>query len=44
MMGLPGDMNLELLHYMKDADLHWGEPFRTETSFESVMRILRMGD
>ncbi|KUJ14027.1 pyruvate decarboxylase, partial [Mollisia scopiformis] len=22
-MGLPGDMNLELLHYMKDTDLRW---------------------
>ncbi|CZR58836.1 related to pyruvate decarboxylase [Phialocephala subalpina] len=22
-MGLPGDMNLELLHYMKDANLNW---------------------
>jgi hypothetical protein len=24
-MGLPGDSNLELLHYIGDTDMHWGE-------------------
>jgi hypothetical protein len=24
-MGLPGDTNLELLHYIGSTDMHWGE-------------------
>jgi TPP-dependent 2-oxoacid decarboxylase len=24
-MGLPGDTNLELLHYIGSTDIHWGE-------------------
>jgi hypothetical protein len=39
-MGLPGDTNLELLHYIGSTDMHWGEhQIFIERDAESLMKL-----
>jgi hypothetical protein len=43
-MGLPGDTNLELLHYIGSTDMHWGETANSAEKDVESLNKTRSGE